>query len=65
MTWYCEAWETAIERADAQGITVSSENQAWIRFWADYRKEIHIPAYRVMTDNDITDGLKLMEGLGR
>lgn len=65
MTWYCEAWETALGRADAKGIPVSSASEAWIKLWSDYKKEIQIPGYWLMTDAEIQEGLKVLENLGR
>ena len=63
MTWYCEAWETALSRAGARGIPVSSKSDAWIKLWSDYKKEIQIPGYRIMTDAEIQEGIKILENL--
>ena len=65
MNWYCEAWDTAIVKADATGIAVSSSSKEWIKLWADFKKEIRIPGYRQMTDQEIQEGLSLLKSLGR
>ena len=53
MNWYCKIWGEAIARADARGIAVSSSSEDWMKLWADYKKEIRIPGYRQMTDEEI------------
>ena len=65
VNWYCEAWDAAIAKADATGIAVSSSSEQWIKLWADYKKEFGIPGYRVMTDQEIQEGLALLKSLGR
>lgn len=65
MTWYCEAWETALNLADAQRLPISSKNEKWIKFWTDYKKEIRIPGCRMMTHTEVREGLKLLQSLGR
>lgn len=37
-------YRAAIEAAEAQGISIDPENQAWIDFWRDYRAENGLPA---------------------
>ena len=55
----------AVARADAMGIVVSSANREWIKLWADYKKEVRIPSYHLMTDEEILEGLLMLESLGR
>lgn len=65
MTWYCEAREIAIARADAKGIAVGANNQEWLELWSDYKKEIRIPQIKPMTDEEIKKGLMQLKSLGR
>jgi len=65
ITWYCEAWETAIARADAKGIAVGSTSQEWMELWSDYKKEIRLPHIKPMTDEEIKEGLAQLRSLGR
>jgi len=65
MTWYCEAWDAAIEMADGKGVVVSAAREEWIRLWADYKEKIRIPGYCQMTNEEIQEGLVLLKSLGR
>lgn len=64
MTRYCEVWEEALQRADREGIVVSSECDAWKRLWADTKREQRLPRYRQMTDAEIQEGLAQLKHLG-
>jgi len=43
---YVEAYETAIDTADDQGIRVSPQNEAWIELWENYKKELGLPKFQ-------------------
>lgn len=49
---YCEAYQRAIEAADARNMMVSPENAEWVKFWQDYKKELGLPAFRVFEGLD-------------
>ena len=65
MNWYCDAWDEAIAIAERQGKVIDAASDEWLRLWADYKKEIHIPGYRQMSEGEIQKGLLLLENLGR
>ena len=45
MTRWCEAYETAIDRADEKGISVDPKNEEWIEPWENYEKELGLPRF--------------------
>ena len=65
MTWYCDAWDVAIDIADGRGVVVSAASEEWIRLWVDYKEKIRIPGYRQMTDGEIQEGLAFLKSLGQ
>lgn len=56
--WYVEAYQEAIQKAQAEGIEVNPGNQAWKDLWENYKAEIGIPRYRIMSDEEIDEALK-------
>jgi hypothetical protein len=55
--WYVEAYQEAISMAQDQDIEVNPGNDAWIQLWADYKEELGIPTYRIMSDEEIEEAL--------
>jgi len=46
LTSYVEAYQKAIEMADAQGIVVDYENDEWTELWENYKKQLGLPGCR-------------------
>ncbi len=44
---YCEAYQKAVEAADARHMTISPDNAEWVKFWQDYRKQAGLPGFRI------------------
>ena len=55
---YIEAYQTAIQMALQQRMTMSPENKDWIKLWENYKKELGLPALRLKTDAEISEALK-------
>lgn len=55
--WYCKAYADAVTKAEAKKIKISPQEKAWVSFWKEYKKEIGIPRFRIMTDAEIAEGL--------
>jgi TRAP transporter TAXI family solute receptor len=45
---YCEAYEAAIDLADAEGIKVDPDSEEWVELWEDYKEEIGLPIFKVI-----------------
>jgi uncharacterized protein len=56
--WYVEAYAEAISKAKADKIDINPTNEAWTDFWTDYKNEISIPKYKIMSDDEIAEALK-------
>jgi len=54
VTRYTEAYETAIAMADKEGISVNPKNKDWTELWSNYKKEIGLPRFRILSDEEIT-----------
>jgi len=54
VTRYTEAYETAIAKADKEGISVNPKNKDWTELWSNYKKEIGLPRFRILSDEEIT-----------
>ncbi|MCX8125679.1 MAG: ABC transporter substrate-binding protein [Dehalococcoidia bacterium] len=51
---YCDAYQKAIEAADARQILVSPESTEWVKLWQEYKKQAGLPAFRVFNSLDET-----------
>ena len=65
ISWYRDLWEQAISRADREGIEVAGANPAWASLWAGCKKEARVPRYRLMNDEEIEAGTRLLKAAGR
>jgi len=52
LTRYVDAYQTAINMADEQGIAVDPENDEWIQLWVDYKEELNLPVFRMFVGLD-------------
>ncbi len=43
MTLWVDAYDTAMDRADQQGIDVDAENDEWQELWENYRASLNLP----------------------
>ena len=50
ITKWIEAYETAIDQADQQRISVNPQNEEWTKFWEDYKKAQNLPHFKFFTD---------------
>jgi hypothetical protein len=46
ITRYIEAYQTAIDMADAEGIRIDPQNEEWIELWENYKKELGLPKFK-------------------
>jgi len=60
---YIEAFQDAIDAADLAGVVIDPEGEEWIDFWADFKEDLGLPGFRILTDAQIEDGLELLETL--
>ena len=44
---YCQAYQGALRRADAQQVPVGPESAAWLEIWADCRRKAELPGFRM------------------
>ena len=54
---YIEVYRDAIALADADNISVTPENEEWVELWENYKKELGIPRFKAMTDDEIREAL--------
>jgi hypothetical protein len=43
---WTEAWETAVDKADEQEITVDPANEDWVSFWAEQSASTGLPPFQ-------------------
>lgn len=55
--WYAAAYQDAIEKAEAKGYMIHPSDEEWIQLWKDYKKEIEIPIFKIMSDDEVAAGL--------
>ena len=48
VTRYIEAYQEAIDLADAAGITVAPDSEEWIELWENYKKDLGLPTFKVI-----------------
>jgi len=48
VTRYCEAYQEAIDLADAAGITVAPDSEEWMELWENYKKDLGLPVFKVI-----------------
>jgi hypothetical protein len=65
LDWYVDAYQEALDMADEKGMAVNPENEEWLKLWDDYKKELDIPTFKIMTDEEILEGLALLKSRGR
>jgi hypothetical protein len=46
---WVKGYADAIKQAEAKGITVDGKNEAWVNFWADYKKANNLPIMKAIT----------------
>ena len=52
ITRYVDAFHEAIDMADEQGIMVDPANEEWMELWANYKKELGLPKFRMFAGLD-------------
>lgn len=45
---YCNAYKAAIAEAESKGIKIDPMDEAWMKLWAEYKKDL--PVFRTMTE---------------
>lgn len=55
---YIKAYTTALNTAKQKGLKPTPDNKAWVQLWRDYKKNSGLPKVKIMTDEQITAGLR-------
>jgi TRAP-type uncharacterized transport system substrate-binding protein len=55
---YIKVYTDAMNMAKQKGLKIAPDNKAWVQLWRDYKKESGLPKVKIMTDDQITAGLR-------
>ncbi len=61
---YIKAWDVAQDRAAKQEIKVAADSAEFAALWTAVKKEMGIPGYRTLTEEQVKERLALMDKLG-
>jgi len=61
---YIDAWDKARDQASIRKIKVAADSAEFADLWRSVKRGMGVPGYRTMTDEQIKEGLTLLDRLG-
>jgi hypothetical protein len=52
LTRWVDAYQTALDMADEQGISVNPQNEEWVELWENYKTQLGLPRFKIFAGLD-------------